>query len=168
MFRPHFLCQIVETHDKSCEPLLDAQRGNFGELQNRLRHFDHGPEPAVQTHIQVFHEIGDLDDIIRIQYFRHQHGIGAGKAGLLEVLCKPGGFHGIDAHDQLALAVFSRLQGSAGILAGFFLGVGRHGIFQIEDDRVSGQAFCLFQCACVGRGHVQAGAAGAVSGLCHA
>ena len=132
MVRPHFLSQIIETHDKSCQSPLRAKRGNFGELQNRLRHFDHRPELGVETGIEIFHEIGDLDDIIGVQYFRHQHGICLTQTGLLEDMRKPGRVHHVDAHDQFPVAIVAGLQRGAGIVARFFLGVRCHGIFEIE------------------------------------
>ena len=96
---------------------------------------------------------------VRIGYFRHQDSVGRGVGGGGEVVGMPGRVDAVDADEHLARAEAAGFDGVGDLRARRLLGVGRHQIFEIEDDAIGGQGFGFFQRAGIGARHVKHAAA---------
>jgi hypothetical protein len=96
---------------------------------------------------------------LRIRYFRHQDGIGRGMGGGDKIVGMPGRIDAIDADEHLASTEAAGLHGIGDLAARGLLGLGRHRIFQVEDDAVGGERLGFFQRAGIGARHVKHAAA---------
>ncbi|MNT80137.1 hypothetical protein D3C72_2195630 [compost metagenome] len=88
----------------------------------------------------------------------------AGACNGAHVVRAPGGVQRVDAHDAFPVAIAAFAQGGGDLLAGQGLGVGRHRVFQVQDQGVRVQRSRLVQRAGIGAGHVEDGAAGSDGG----
>ena len=90
----------------------------------------------------------------------HQDCIGCGSNGCFEIGPAPGRRQPIDPDRHLALAETLGLHGFADLAARNILGIGGHGILQVEDQGIGRQGAGLFECTRIGAGHVENRTAG--------
>ena len=98
---------------------------------------------------------GDVVEVGRRVDLRDDDGRRRGGAGRGEVVGAPRRRQPVAADRQLAVAVLARRDRGDGLLAGQRLGVGRHGVLEVEDDGVARDLLGLLQRPGVRRRHVQ-------------
>ena len=91
--------------------------------------------------------------------FGNEDGVGHGVDGGIEIVGMPGRVDAVDADEDLAAAEAAGFHRGGHLLARRLLGVGRHRIFEIENDAVGGQRFRLLQRAGIGARHIEDAAA---------
>ena len=89
-------------------------------------------------------DLGDADDVAGMHHLRHEDRVGRGIAGCNQIVGAPRRLERVDADHHLAAAIAAAFDGGADPGAGEGLGVGRDGIFQVEDQRVGGNVLGLF------------------------
>ena len=132
------LDQIVGAHDQAAEPVLgiDGGGGDGARVQDRHGRFHHRPQPDFFRGMHALQNLGGADDVAGMDHLRHQDGVGRGLAGRERCRRAPGRLERVDADDDFAPAIAAVLDRGADLVAGQRLGVGRDGVFEIEDQRV--------------------------------
>ncbi|MNL40200.1 hypothetical protein D3C87_1625320 [compost metagenome] len=125
----------------------------------------HGPQRQVRGGARRVQRLGQRGQLRGRLHLGQQHGVGAGAGNGAHVFQAPVRVQRVDAYDAFAASVAAFAQCGGDLLAGLALGVGRHRVFQVQDQGVRVQGARLVQCAGIGAGHVENGAAGADGGV---
>ena len=149
------LGQIVGAHDHA---LQFGVCGDGGGVQHAQRCLHHRPERDVAGDVGQCIQIGGAVDL------GQQDGVCAHIARRAGIIGAPFGVQTVDADDFHAGAVSACLECFGQCGAGGHLFLGDHGVFEIKDDRVGGQAAGLVQRAGLGAGDVENGTQGAGDG----
>ena len=152
-----FLDQVVGAHDEAAEPVLgiDGGGGDGAGIEDRHRRLHHGPEADLLRRMHALQDLGDADDVAGMHDLRHEDGVRLGIAGGENVLGAPGRLQRIDADDHLARAVAAAFHRGADLGTRLQLLVRRHGVLEVEDERVGGKGLGLLQRALVGARHIE-------------
>ncbi len=155
------LDQVVGAHDQAAEPVLgvDGGGGDGACVEDRHRRLHHRPQPDLLRGMHALQDLGGADDVAGMHHLRHEDGVGLGLAGGEQIVGAPRRLQRVDPDDDLAAAIAAALDRGADLLAGERLGVGRHGIFEIEDQGVGGDGLGLFQGPLVRARHIEHAAA---------
>ena len=156
-----FLGQVVGAHHQHREAL--GRGGDVGAVEHRLGRLDHGPDLGVFGRPTRLKPSLDGRHIGGRVHLGHHNGGGPGGRGGRQVVGVPVGVQPVHPDGQLAVAVLAGGQGGHDVVTGLGLGIGRHGILQVEDQRVGGQPLGLLERTRVGAGHVQHRTSGAQS-----
>jgi hypothetical protein len=151
------LNQVVGAHDEAAQPVLgiDGGGGDGARVQDRHGCLHHRPQPDLFGGMHALQDLGGADDVAGMHDLRHQDRVGRGVASGEKVGGAPGRLQRIDADDDLAAAIAAALHCGADLVARPRLLVGRHGIFEVEDQRVGGEGLGLLQRAFVGARHIE-------------
>jgi hypothetical protein len=109
--------------------------------------------------VRALQDLGGADDVAGMHDLGHEDGVGLGLAGGKQIVGAPGGLEGVDPDYDLSAAITAVLDGGAHVIAGERFGVGRHGIFEIEDQSVGGDGLGFLQRPLIGTGHIEHAAA---------
>ena len=158
MLGMQFLGQIVGAHDQHGE----AGRGGHDRLgvQHGHRGLEHGPQRGAGRRIGGLEPGHELEHLGGGVHLGHQHGGGAGGGRSGEIVGMPLRADAVDTDDEFLGPVLTGAHRGAHTVAGLGLGVGGHGILEIEDERVGGDALCFLEGTLVGAGHVEHRATG--------
>ena len=155
--RLQVLHQVGGSHHQAGDAF--GRGGDLLGVQHAERGFHHahdahrrGRAGGGHAALQVGHHGGAL-------HLGQQDGIGARGRHGLHVVTAPGAVEGVHPHDQFAVAVAAGGDRLNDLPARQVLGIGRHRVFQIQDQRVGRQGAALFQGAGIGAGHVEDGTA---------
>ena len=138
--------QIVGAHHHALQP---GMGGNRGRVQHAGGRFHHGPQR------KIGHKGGHRTDPGGRGHLRDQQRIDLGPGKGFGIGPAPGRVKAVDADDPNARTILRFRQPTGQKGAGAILFLGKHGIFQIEDDRIGRQAARLLQRAFLGPRDVQ-------------
>ncbi len=128
-------------------------------MQHRARGLDHRPDPDRHVGVDVAEPVGDGREIRDAGNLRHQNAVRLCLAGHGEIVDPPRRIQRVDADQDLAPAESAGRDRLRDLVARQRLGVGRHGILEIENDAVGRQDSGLFQRPRIRSRHEQKAAA---------
>ena len=151
------LRQIGRAHHQAAQ--ARAGRGDLFGVEHAHRRFDHAHDRHVVRRAAVRHQRLQMPDLVGALHLWQQDGVGAAAGDRRQVGMAPAGIEAVDPDDDFARAVPTGGNGGADLRARRLLGVGRNGVFQIENQDVGGKVLRLFERAGVGAGHIEGRAA---------
>ncbi len=154
---PGFAGNVVRAEYEAGEPhfLVLGLRGQMLGIEHAARGLDHDPDLDRHVGANIGEPVGDRGEIIDARHFGHQNAVGLGLAGHREIVEPPRRIERIDAHQHFAAAKTAFRQRAGDLRPRGFLGVGRDGIFEVEDDAVGRQKPRFFQRARIRSRHEQ-------------
>jgi hypothetical protein len=155
--RAHVLHQIVGAHDEQAKPRMGA--GDLLGAQHPLGRLHHRPHRHVRRRARGIEQRHDVRHLRGAFDLGHQDRVGTRLGDRLDVGLAPRCAEPVAADGDLALAVGAALGRQHDVGARGFLGLGRHGVLEVEDQRIGRQGPGLLQRACVGARHIEDAAA---------
>ena len=158
--RARFLQQVIGAEHEAGEPRHLVHGGDLAHVEDGHRRFHHRPHAGGLRAAHAGMDLRHVHDVAGPRHLRHQDGIGVRLRRHLQVLHAPGRVEAVDADHQFAPAIAPGLHGGRHLGAGLRLGIGRHRILEVEDQRIGVERLGLLERALIGAGHVENAASG--------
>ena len=134
--------------------------GNLAHVEDRHRRFHHRPHAGLLRTAHAGMDLRHVHDVAGPCHLGNEDGIRVHLRRHLQVLHPPWRVQPIDADHQFAPAITTGPDGRSHLGARLCLGIGRHRILEVEDERIGGKRPCLFKRPLIGAGHVENAASG--------
>ena len=159
---PAFFQEIVGAENETGETIVGIRAAgrDFTRIDDSHRRFDHRPKPNVRRCLCGLDDLGRADDVAGVRNLRNEDGVRRRTDGRVQIGHAPGRLDRIDAQDGFARAEAAFADNRDGVPSGdLFIGR-RNRVFEIDDDRIRGERFRLFERVLVVAGNVENAAPG--------
>ena len=147
------LRQVVRSHHQHRQALRSA--ADLLGVEHGDRGLEHRPDLRAIRSTVALQGSFDGPDFLRGVHLRDDDAIGASCSDRCEVIVVPRRADAVGPNGDLSIAITPSSEHRTGALTGFSLGVGGHGVFEVEDEGVGGNSLGLLERPLVGGRHVQ-------------